>query len=383
MSRRTRGTGSVTKRADGRWVARIYRGWEDGKRKVDSFYAPTKLKAERRLRDALHDLDRGQEPIPQTLTVSQWLETWRAGRLASRPATARRYEQVVKYQLVPKLGHTRLARLTAEDVSGALRALQAEGLSARSVFLARTVLRAALGDAVRKGVLVRNVAADAEPPRVEDREPLVLAPSAVAAILEASDPGLRRAVTVAVHTGLRFGEQFGLTWPDVDFEHRCVYVHQGLVKVRGGGQTLGPLKTRRSLRMVPLTDAALSALDEERDAQTGAREAAGASWSEPIPGLVFTDANGAPRNGGTVLSAFQAALRRAGLTPMRWHDLRGAHAGLLLRSGTDLAVVSKRLGHSSVAITARSYAGVADVLQVEATERLGRLLSAGNPGNRA
>jgi integrase len=365
-------------------VARLDRGWEDGKRKIDAFYAPTKLEAERRLRDALHDLDRGQNPIPQTLTVAQWLDTWQAGKLNVRPATARRYEQVVQYQLVPKLGHTRLARLTAGDVSNALRALQAEGVSARSVFLARTVLRAALGDAVRKGVLVRNVAADAEPPRVEDREPIVLHPSAVAAILHASDPELRRAVTVAVHTGLRFGEQFGLTWAaDVDFEHRCVYVRQGLVKVRGGGQTLGPFKTRRSLRVVPLTDAALSALDEERVAQTQAREAAGANWSEPIPGLVFTDDHGSPRNGGTVLGTFQAALRRAGLPPMRWHDLRGAHAGLLLASGTDLAVISKRLGHSSVAITARTYAGVADVLQVEAAERLGRLLGAGNPGNRA
>ena len=358
-------------------MARLDRGWEDGKRKIDAFYAPTKLEAERRLRDALHDLDRGQEPIPQTLTVAQWLETWQAGKLNVRPATARRYEQVVQYQLVPKLGHTRLAKLTAKDVSGALRALQAEGLSARSVFLARTVLRAALGDAIRKGVLARNVAADAEPPKVEDREPIVLAPSAVAAILEASCPELRRAVTVAVHTGLRFGEQFGLTWGDVDREHRCVYVHQGLVKVRGGGQTLGPLKTRRSLRVVPLTDAALATLEEERVAQALARETSGASWSEPAPGLVFTDAQGAPRNGGTVLDAFQAALRRANLPPMRWHDLRGAHAGLLLASGTDLAVISKRLGHSSIAITARTYAGVADILQVEATERLGRLLAAG------
>jgi len=377
VSRRARGTGSVTKRSDGRWVARIYRGWEDGKRKVDAFYAPTKLDAERRLRDVLHDLERGQEPIPQTLTVAQWLETWQAGKLNVRPATARRYEQVVNYQLLPKLGHSRLAKLTAQDVSTALRALQADGLSARSVFLARTVLRAALGDAVRKGVLVRNVAADAEPPKVEDREPVVLAPSAVAAILEASDPELRRAVTVAVHTGVRFGEQYGLTWADVDQEHRCIYVHQGLVKVRGGGQALGPLKTRRSLRLVPLTDAALTALQAERDAQEQAREAAGPRWSEAIPGLVFTDARGAPRNGGTVLAAFQAALRRANLRPMRWHDLRGAHAGLLLASGTDLAVISKRLGHSSIAITARTYAGVADILQVEATERLGRLLSAG------
>jgi integrase len=297
--------------------------------------------------------------------------------LSVRPTTAQRYSQVLQYQLVPKLGRYRLAKLTAEDVSKALRALQAEGAAPGSVVLARTVLRSALGDAVKRGLLARNVAADAEPPKVEDREPMVLAPSAVAAILEASGPELRRAVVIALHTGLRFGEQFGLTWGDIDFERRAIYVHQGLVRVVGGGQTLGPLKTRRSLRVVPLTDAALSAFEEQRAAQDLAREAEGPRWHEAIPGLVFTDSEGAPRVGATVLSAFQSALRRAGITSMRWHDLRGAHAGLLLASGTDLATVSKRLGHSSLQITAKSYAGVADQLQIEASERLGRLLSAG------
>jgi hypothetical protein len=91
----------VSKRRDGRWQARIDRGWVDGRRKVDSLYAPTKLAAERKLRDALHDLDRGQEPTPKALTVAQWLQTWQEGKLTIRDSTKRRYAQVVRYQLLP------------------------------------------------------------------------------------------------------------------------------------------------------------------------------------------------------------------------------------------------------------------------------------------
>jgi integrase len=272
------------------------------------------------------------------------------------------------------LGRYHLAKLTSGDVAQALRALQAEGLSPRSVFLARTVLRAALNRAVKDGLLARNVAADTDPPAVAPRDPIVLSPGVVQKILEVADPELRRAVVIAVHLALRQGEEFGLVWGDVDVEHRCIYVHQGLTRT-AGRPSLGPVKTARSTRVVPLTDAALAAFEEERVAQAQAREAAGARWHEVIPGLVFTDPTGAPRVGASTLDHFQSALRRAGLPKLRWHDLRGASAGLLLLSGVDLAVVSKRLGHSSVQITAKSYAGVADSLQIDASERLGRLLS--------
>jgi integrase len=353
---RTRGTGSVVQRKDGRWVARMYNGWEDGKRKVDSFYGATAKEAERKLRHALNEKEQGQAPLSQTVTVGQWLEEWLAGKADVRDSTRRRYEQVCRFQLVPKLGHIRLAKLSASNVSGALRALSAEGKSPRTVFLVRTVLRASLRDAVRLGKLNRNAAADARPPKVEDRDPIILHPSAVAALTEASGPELARAITVAVHTGLRWGEQFGLTWQDVDMDRRCLNIHQGLVRVRGGGQTLGPLKTRRSRRVVPLTAAAVTAFQEEREAQAVAREAAGSHWNELIPGSVFTDATGSPRKGQAVLDGLHGALERAGLPALRWHDLRGGSAGLLLSAGVDLAVVS-------------------NALQIEASEKLGRLLA--------
>jgi integrase len=61
--------------------------------------------------------------------------------------------------------------------------------------------------------------------------------------------------------------------------------------------------------------------------------------------------------------------------PGTWHDLRAVHGALLLRSGTDIAVLSRQLGHGSLGVTPRHYGGVADSLGRDAAERLERLLA--------
>ena len=68
-------------------------------------------------------------------------------------------------------------------------------------------------------------------------------------------------------------------------------------------------------------------------------------------------------------------LAEAGLPPRRFHDLRHGCAALLLASGADLKVVSSILGHSSIRLTADTYAGVVDRLRGDAAEGLERLLN--------
>ncbi|MBV9322152.1 MAG: tyrosine-type recombinase/integrase [Chloroflexi bacterium] len=68
---------------------------------------------------------------------------------------------------------------------------------------------------------------------------------------------------------------------------------------------------------------------------------------------------GTPLRRRNVLRAFKLALGRAGLPDVRFHDLRHAHATLLLRAGVALKTASARLGHSGIAITADLYQHVA------------------------
>ena len=105
--------------------------------------------------------------------LRRWLVTVR-GKL--RPRTHKSYEQVVRIHLEPGLGRVRLAKLTPLDVSMWLESRRAAGVGGRTIHCARAVLRAALNQALRWGLVSRNVASLTDPPRYRAREIAPLTP---------------------------------------------------------------------------------------------------------------------------------------------------------------------------------------------------------------
>jgi len=369
MSRGNR-EGSIYQRKDGRWVASVT---TDGTRRAA--YRRTREEAAAALLQLQQQAGAGLPAPDQRATVGTYLGRWLeevAPRL--RPLTAARYRGLASGQIIPALGRIKLHQLQPSDVARMMAQVQRDGLSARTASHCRAVLRAALSDAERDGLVHRNVAKLADAPHLAPPAPTVLSPDQVWGLLDAcKDPSLRRLAMVAITTGLRLGEELGLRWGDIDFERRCLHVRQSLQRVNGAYSLVEP-KSSTSRRVVALPESALDAFTQERQAQLEARLAAGGRWHQPIPDLCFTTAAGQPRNGTSVIHLFQDALQRAGLPRLRWHDLRAAHGSLLLAGGADISVVSRKLGHSSVALTSRHYGGVADSLQQDAADRLGAML---------
>ena len=365
--RRVMGRGSITHRADGRWQGRAM---VEGVRR--SVYGATQAECVAKLQQLQQQIAGGLPAVDQRATVGRYLDSW-LGSVSSRvrPRTMRHYAYMVEL-VSGQLGRVKLAKLSPQDVAAMLARLQASGLGPQTCAHVRAVLRAALADAERDGLVSRNVAALASAPRVPHQPPRILTPEQAQALLNAlQDDGLRRMATVAVHTGLRQGELLGLRWQDVgDGE---LHVTQALQRL-GGQYQLVEVKSRTSRRTVPLTADAAGVLAQERQCQLEARLAAGGRWREPIPGLAFTTATGAPRSGSAITHAFAEALSAAGLPPMHWHHLRHAFAGLMLASGSDLSTVSSLLGHTSVNLTASVYAGVMPSVKRQAADRLGAML---------
>jgi integrase len=380
--RRGQGEGTIRHRADGRWEGRIDQGWEGGKHRARSVYARTRQEVVLKVRQLQQQFDAGQPSFDQRTTVGHLLETWleaAADRL--RHSTLVRYRNLVRHQLVPALGPVRLVQLQPANIAAAMSGWQAGGLSPRSTAQARAVLRAALADAVEWGMVSRNAAEYAKPPRIPRPQARLIPPEDVERIVAATadHPQLHRLVLLLLHTGLRRGEMLGLTWSNVNLDHRELHVTSELERANGAYRLEG-VKSAASRRTLPLTPAAVSALEEERRTQGEARASAGPTWREPLHGLCFTTGTGAPRNGDSVTHQFQASLIRAGLPSMPLHHLRKGFGGLMLASGVDLATVSALLGHSSVSLTASTYAGVMPSLKREAADRLGRLLEPDLPG---
>jgi integrase len=94
--------------------------------------------------------------------------------------------------------------------------------------------------------------------------------------------------------------------------------------------------------------------------------------------LVFLPGGRPPQRPEYVARHFQALAMKAGLPAIRLHDLRHTNTSLALAAGIDIKVVSERLGHSTMAVTADLYTHVVPSLGRDAAKRIAGLLMNGS-----
>jgi integrase len=344
-----------------------------GKRKW--MYGKTREEVSRRVTHALKPTQDGI-PIPgESETVGRFLTQWleETVRNKVRPSTFVSYAAIVRLHIAPELGGVRLARLTPGQVQSLLNRKLAGGLSPRRVDYIRSVLRQALGHALRWGLVSRNVATLTDRPRSNRRDIRPLDAEQAQRFLEAvRGDRLEALYAVALTLGVRQGEALGLRWEDVDFDKRFVHVRRSLVRLNGEFVLTDPKTTRSVRRLGPLPDALMETLRAHKQRQTEERLAAPA-WHES--GLVFTTSAGSPLHSSTVTKAFQAHLAAAGLPRQRFHDLRHACASLLMAQGVNPRVVMSILGHSQITLTLDTYSHVAQSTQRDALAGLSASLS--------
>ena len=365
--------GSIRQRSKSRrdsWTVQVYLGVdpETGKKRYRSeAVRGTRAQAQRRLTELLRQLDTGTLSSPSGLTVGEYLDDWLRDyvRIRVRPRTLEGYRDYVRLHIVPRIGRSSLERLTPRQVQEMegemLRAggRGGQGLSPRTVLQAHRILSNSLKNAVKLGLIGRNVAEAVEPPRTARYEVRTLTWAESLRLLEGvDDPLFRTVFLLAVQTGLRRSELLGLQWRDVDLEARFLSVRRGLIKLASGAVELTEPKSGRG-RVVALVDESVQALVSHRERHPG------------NGGFVFCHSEGRPLDPDLVTRTFRRAVRWAGLERFRFHDLRHTHASLFLSEGIHLKVVSERLGHSSIAITGDIYSHVLPTVQREAVERFG------------
>jgi integrase len=303
------------------------------------------------------------------LTTGKYLEEWWTWRTQQhetplRATTQRSYRQHLDEYLIPLLGGVRLAELRAAHIEKAFQRIRSEHPKQASATRLRiyATLRSALKHAVRSKLLpvspcdAVNIGFRTSRPR-----PSVWEPEELGAFLDHLD-GLdlnkpeRRLGPLyhfAAFTGLRRGEVCGLRWADMDLERRTVTVTQQAVVVGHRVEFAAPKTKAGEQRVVALDAATVAALRTWRAQQAAERLAWGSAWTDS--GLVFTREDGTGWHPELVTKAFPRLVKAAGLPTMRLHDLRHLSASLQIAAGVPLAIVSKRLGHSSIAITADTY----------------------------
>lgn len=242
------------------------------------------------------------------------------------------------------------------------------GLSARTVNKHHRILYDALKHGVRQGVLIRNVAEAVDLPRPSNKEAAVLGPSEARLLVEsARGTPYYPIFFTALYTGLRRGELLGLRWCDVDLELATLSVVQTLQQLSTGEYIFREPKTKRGRRQIALPPSLAILLREHRATQENVRKSLGKTLAPTD--LVFLHPDGKPIRPNSVTRALSSIARLVGLYDIRLHDLRHAHATILLRQGIHPKIVQERLGHSSISITLDTYSHVLPGLQEAAARR--------------
>jgi integrase len=341
----------------------------------------TKPEAAAAAEDARSKIRTGSYTSRTDETLSDYLGAWLDRRTDIEPTTRSNYEVTIRAYIAPKIGDLKLAHVTADVLDDLYARLLKSGgrngrpLARKTVRNVHLVLHKALDAAVRKQKLALNpadaVSAIPKPEKRQARErrmrQTIWSPAEMRTFLEAARSDRYAAAWVLLATtGLRRGELLGLPWSSVDLDAGTIRIEQSLVLV-GRELTISSVKSDGSAAELAIDAATVAALRQHR-AQQLEEQMAERQVYDGSTGLVFLDEVGAMISPDAFLRRFKRKSREAGLREVRLHDVRHSYASALLSAGLPMKVISERLRHSGLSITADLYTHLAPEVDRAAAE---------------
>ena len=289
----------------------------------------------------------------------QWMEI---ARSTLKPNTAAGYASMIQNPIAPyfqQRGIT-LGGLQAVDIQ-MFYTSQLKRVSANTVIHYHAIIHRALKYAVKTDLIDVNPADKVERPRKDRFTASFYDGNEVNRLFQAArGTPLELPVMLAAFYGLRRSEVVGLKWDAIDFENKTIAIRHTVTacaekgrRIEVAADTTKTASSRRTLPLVPAFQTKLAALKEQQEKN---RILCGRSYCTDYLGYVLVDAMGNRLKLSYISTAFPALLKRNGLRPIRFHDLRHSCASLLLKNGVPMKQIQEWLGHSDFSTTANIYA---------------------------
>ena len=377
--RRANGEGNIRKRSDGRWEGRYTAGRnpETGKPVYKNVLGKTQAEVKAKLKAAIEESASLDVMKAEQYTTGQWMDVWfeDCAKIKVRPSSHQTYRGYIDNHIKPNIGDIPLGKLSSLHLQKLYKKLlaggrverieaksQPKGLSAKTVRNINQVISSAMDFAKDQKLISSNPTDGCALPKPEHKEMKTLPVEQLTSFLrEAKESGVFELYYIELATGLRRGELLGLKWEDIDLAQGSLRVQRQIARINGE-VIEAPLKTKNAYRTLPLSADAVGVLQEQRKK----------SGNSPY---VFPSPTGGPISPDSVLHMLHRVLKRAGLSKVRFHDLRHTFATLALQNGVDIKTVSGMLGHYSAGFTLDTYTHVTTSAKKEAANTMGSILS--------
>ena len=376
--RRPQGDGTIRKRSDGRWEARIIVGHKnDGSPMYKSAFAKTQksaLKQLHQLIDLYRDVDLTEEC---RMTLGEWLDKWLDEYMifTIRESTLDSYRAMVKNQVKPFIGGKQIASLTTADMQKFYNKIKKKGrvrehpihgktLADSMVRGVHMMLHEALDTAVKERLIAKNPTNGTTVPKCNYPEKQILGDSQLDTFLEAikGEEYWDAFFYVEVMTGLRRGEICGLKWQDINFEENKLQVKRSVSVKKGGGVSIGETKTETGVRSILMPPSVADVLQNRK-------QRAITEWV--FPNFIHPEQ---PISPATAYRKLKIILKHAGLPLIRFHDLRHTFATHATHGGVDPKTLAGILGHTNASFTLDTYTHVTSDMQKAASNIVGNIM---------
>ena len=376
--RRPQGDGTIHKRKDGRWEARLVIGHKnDGSPMYKSVFGKTQKEALKLLHTAIEtyrDVDLTED---SRMTLGEWLDKWLDEYMifTVRESTLDSYRGMVKNQVKRFIGNKPLSALTTSEVQKFYNKIKKEGrvrehpihgktLADSMVRGVHMMLHEALDMAVKERLIVKNPTNGTTIPKCNYPEKQVLGDSQLDTFLDAikAYPEWTDFFYAEVMTGLRRGEICGLKWSDVNFVDGKLRVKRSVSVKKGGGIQIGQTKTDTGMRVIVLPPSVLDMLRRRK--------------AEALSEWIFYKLTSPcePMSPDAAYRKLKVILKNAELPLIRFHDLRHTFATHATDGGVDPKTLSGILGHTNASFTLDTYTHVTADMQKKASVVVGNMM---------
>jgi len=380
MSKRANGEGTVCKRSDGRFQAKILVGYfENGSPQFKTFTSKSQKEVISKMQAYKNEQSMGRTSPNEKLTLNDWLDIWITTYQAKniKRSSLASYISIIEKHLKPAFMKVKLRNLKPHNLQSFYNSLE-ETISPKTIRNIHVTIHSALKRAFNDDLIISNPADKVTLPKIVKKEIECFTLDATKEYIKAcKGERLECAYVMLPLMGLRRGELLGLKWADCSKDFSTVHIQRALYykpEIINGKRMkcssyFDNLKTEKSNRTIGIPKPIRILLKEHKKNQSMEILTAGQFYDKQD--LIFCNELGAPIEPDNFGKRYKTILKNNNIPHMKLHGLRHTCASILNELGLSAKDIQETLGHSNIATTLDTYTHLYDSRKTEVSNLIG------------